>query len=258
MCVGLGCDGESTPLPGTDASGAAADWDGLERPQDAGSDEGFLDGMGPEADAVGAEADAGAPVVCPPSLPYASEVISFEPGVNAGFGQSEMPEVVLGPPTQGGASSGSLDVLSLGVGGEIVLGFGGRSLLDGAGPDFVIWENPFWIGGDPANPFAELGEVSVSGDGETWHTYPCDPDREEGIDDGCAGWRPRQDFDACELIPLMADIVGGDVFDLADLGLTEVRYVRIRDLATEGAEPTAGFDLDAVGGIHLAPEAELR
>jgi hypothetical protein len=45
--------------------------------------------------------------------------------------------------------------------------------------------------------------------------------------------------------------VGGDGFDFADLGVDEVRYVRIRDLSTEGAPPSAGFDLDAVGGVHV-------
>jgi hypothetical protein len=143
--------------------------------------------------------------------------------------------------------------LSLGVGGEIVLSFGERSLRDGVGPDFVVWENPFWIGGDPAKPFAELGEVSVSQDGESWHTFSCDPNRAEGYDTGCAGWRPREEFAPCAVIPLIGEGVGGDAFDLADLDLEEARYIRIRDLTVEGAAPTAGFDLDAVGGIHLDP-----
>ena len=136
---------------------------------------------------------------------------------------------------------------------EIILSFGDRSIIDGEGPDFVIWENPFWIGGDPENPFAELGEVSVSLDGESWEVYPCDPSREVGFDAGCAGWRPRQVFDPCKVIPIVEEEVGGDPFDLADLGLDKVRYIRIRALAIEGAAPTAGFDLDAIGAIHLTP-----
>ena len=102
---------------------------------------------------------------CDNVMPYASEIISFEPGTNAGYGQSKLPDVVLGPPLEGPPTRGSLDVLSLGTGGEIVLGFGGYRVFNGPGPDFIVWENPFWIGGDAQNPFAELGEVAVSADG---------------------------------------------------------------------------------------------
>ena len=44
--------------------------------------------------------------------------------------------------------------------------------------------------------------------------------------------------------------MGGDAFDLADLELESVRYVRIRDLSESGRGMAAGFDLDAVGVIH--------
>ena len=55
---------------------------------------------------------------------YASELISFEPGPGAGFGQDQLPGIVLGPPDGRGPDAGGLDVLSLGQGGTIVLGFG--------------------------------------------------------------------------------------------------------------------------------------
>jgi hypothetical protein len=192
----------------------------------------------------------GGVVECMGPAPYATEVVSFTPGANAGFGQPELPDVVLGPPVPGDPGSSSLDVLSLGVGGEIVLGFGNGVLADGPGPDLVIWENAFWINGDPTNPFAELGEVAVSADGELWDVFPCDPGLTEGFDPGCAGWRPRQAFDPC-VVPLDPAISGGDPFDLADLGVTDIRFVRIRDLAQSGSPSSAGFDLDAVGAVHL-------
>ena len=44
--------------------------------------------------------------------------------------------------------------------------------------------------------------------------------------------------------------MGGDPFDLADVGLSEVRFIRITDLTGEGQSPIAGFDLDAVGLIN--------
>ena len=80
-------------------------------------------------------------------LPYATEVVDVVFGDNAGFGQEEFPEIVFGPPDGRGNSSGSLDVLSLGAGGEIVLGFGDRAIVDGPGPDFIVFENSFWPNG---------------------------------------------------------------------------------------------------------------
>lgn len=186
-------------------------------------------------------------------LPYARGVQWFEPGANAGFGADDFPDVVLGPPGGGGAG-GSLDVLSLGVGGEIVLDFGDRDLVDGAGADFVVFENPFYAGGDPTQVFAELGEVSVSIDGETWSTFECDVNGiGEGRFPGCAGWTPTNAYDATAVVPLDPAVTGGDAFDLAELGLERARFVRVRDLAEGGAGNSAGFDLDAVGAVYLEP-----
>lgn len=184
-------------------------------------------------------------------LPYARQVVSFSPGVGAGYHAHKMPGVVLGPPVGKGNNAGSLDVVSLGMGGEIVLGFGDWEIVDGPGVDFVVFENPFWANGDPKSVFEELGEVSVSEDGQTWHTFDCDPSPNDDHEwPGCAGWRPTQRFDPLLVDPLVAMTVGGDGFDLETLGLEQVRFVRIRDLATEAIAPTAGFDLDAVGLIH--------
>lgn len=181
---------------------------------------------------------------------YASEVVAFEPGPGAGFGQAKLPDVVLGPPKGGGASAQSLDVLSLGAGGSVVMGFGDRVVADGPGPDLIVFENAFFAGGDPDHPFVELGEVSVSSDGESWVAFPCDPDSGPPWP-GCAGWRPVEPFDAAGSLPPDPTIIGGDPFDLADVGLTEARFVRIRDLTTVKAPPSAGFDLDAIAVLHL-------
>ncbi|MBL91666.1 MAG: cell surface protein [Myxococcales bacterium] len=183
---------------------------------------------------------------------FAQEVVSFEPGPGAGFGEESYPDVVLGAPQGIGSGGGSLDVLSLGAGGEIVLGFGDLQIVDGDGPDFIVFENPFWPNGNPANVWADLGQVSVSNDGESWYTFPCDnTGNGEGQYIGCAGRQPVEYFvvDACfELDP---ETAGGDAFDLAELGLESARYVRIKDLATEGPPPSAGFDLDAVGVVYF-------
>jgi hypothetical protein len=189
-------------------------------------------------------------------LPYAQELVDFSPGPGAGFNQTALPDVVLGPPQGKGVEAGSLDVLSLGRGGEIVLGFGARAIEDGPGPDFVVFENPFYAGGDPSQVFAEPGEVSVSEDGATFVAFPCDPT--EGADPpfaGCAGVTPTLEFDPEENLPLDAELSGGDAFDLADAGLARARFVRVTDRSSaEPAGETAGFDLDAVGIVHASSD----
>jgi hypothetical protein len=183
---------------------------------------------------------------------YASSVDSFELGANAGYNEDRLPDVVLGPPRGGGAFKGSLDVLSLGSGGQIVLGFGDRVIVDGPGADFVVFENAFWPEGDPRQVFAELGEVSVSEDGVAWQTFDCDTGGDgDGNFPGCAGVTPTLEYDAEALVPLDPEQSGGDAFDLAEVGVARARFVRIVDLETLApAGNASGFDLDAVGAIH--------
>ncbi|HTQ03480.1 MAG TPA: hypothetical protein VMI54_06470 [Polyangiaceae bacterium] len=189
-----------------------------------------------------------------PNLPYATSIVSFDPGDGAGYGQNKLPNVVLGPPSGKGTGSGSTDVLSLGKGGSIVLTFERFAIVDGDGPDLVVFENPFWPGGDPAAVYAEPGEVSVSEDGATWSTFPCDAAGDgQGHYAGCAGVTPTLAYDPETTIPLDPSVTGGDVFDLADLGLARARFVKIRDVSFDGSAPTAGFDLDAVGIVNTAP-----
>jgi hypothetical protein len=187
-----------------------------------------------------------------PDPVYGASVESFTPGPGAGFNQDKLPDIVLGPPQGKGTGSGTLDVLSLGAGGEIVLGFGELGLVDGPGADLLVFENAFWPGGDKTMVFAELGEVSVSEDGQTWHTFPCDTIGDgHGNFAGCAGATPTLAYDAVTLVPLDPEKAGGDAFDLADVGLEHARFVKIRDLETQPpGGNTTGFDLDAVAAIH--------
>ena len=182
---------------------------------------------------------------------WAGEVVSFEPGPGAGYGQDNLPDVILGPPQGQGNAAGSLDVLSLGEGGEVVLGFGEARVVDGEGADFVVFENAFLAAGDPARPYAELGEVAVSQDGERWEVFRCEPEAPAapGRWPGCAGWRPSYPVEDPE-VPIDIEAIGGDPFDLAEVGLEEARFVRIRDVSRSGSAPGAGFDLDAVGLVH--------
>ena len=184
-----------------------------------------------------------------PDADYAATVVDYRPGPGAGFGQDHLPAVVLGPPAGLGRTAGSLDVLSLGMGGEIDLGFT-DPIVDGPGPDFVVFENPFYPDNDPSRVFAELGEVFVSPDGIDWWEFECDPAPSNGPWPGCAGWRPTLMYDPATVRPLDPAQTGGDPFDLADVGLSEVRFIRIRDRTMDATAPTAGFDLDAVGVIR--------
>ena len=162
-----------------------------------------------------------------------------------------MPEVVLGPPQGSGLYAGSLDVVSLGIGGTITMSTGADTIVDGPGPDFIIFENAFYAGNAADYIFAELAGVEVSADGETWFVYPCDFKSEHQEDwYGCAGWHPVMPFKVGGLDALDPEVTGGDPFDLADLSLDEVRFIRITDLKGKGKSPIAGFDLDAIGLIN--------
>lgn len=182
---------------------------------------------------------------------FITEVVSFRPGEGASFGQAAMPSVVFGPPRGAGDLAGGTDAVSLGRAGEIVVGFS-VAIVDGPGPDFIVFENPFQRPGREVEWWEELGEVSVSEDGTTWHTFRCDP-RGDRPHEGCAGWNPvysAPDNGWCPTDPRHA---GGDPFDLAALGVPRARYVRIRDLETRPVLPPAtGFDLDAIAVLHAA------
>ena len=178
------------------------------------------------------------------STQFAAAVTAFHPGEGAGYGADAFPQVVLGPPVPPEAErTGSLDVLSLGAGGSIVLKMG-APIVDGAGPDFVVFENPFVIAS--GGVFAEPGEVAVSADGETFAAFACDPAEDPS---GCAGETPTAVAvgGGAAADPLA---LGGDAFDLAALGLAEAMYVRITDRGTNTAAPAAGFDLDAVAAVN--------
>ena len=159
---------------------------------------------------------------------FATRVVSFDPGPCAGFGQQRFPDIVLGPPVGGGDGMGSLDVLSLGTGGEIVLSFEPNAIVDGPGVDFIVFENAFLAAGDPQNPAAELAEVSVSEDGVTWTTFPCTATAYPY--GACAGWRTVKSSPRNGISPVNPALAGGDPFDLADVGLRwRVREDRRQD-----------------------------
>jgi hypothetical protein len=195
---------------------------------------------------------------------FVTSVVSFTPTGCTGFGQSEMPGIVEGPPVGGGTGRGSTDVVSLGSGGSIVVSFAPNAIVDGPGPDFIVFENPFWIGGNPSDPYAEPGEVSVSDDGVTWTPFPCTPTLDPHASDGtgvappygmCGGWQVVYSTPQNGISPVDPSVAGGLALDLATVGVSHARYVRIVDMTHEdcpeaGGRDTNGFDLDAISIIN--------
>jgi hypothetical protein len=193
---------------------------------------------GLEAPDASVDADAGDP--------WADAVVHFSPGPGAGFGQDAFPEVVLGPPQGGGESGGSLDVLSLGFEGSIVLQFTDLVAVDGPGPDLLVFENPF-------TGFRETGVVAVSEDGVAWHEFPCAA-KADGGTAGCAGVSPVFSSPGNGVSGTDPTVSGGDAFDLAELGVARARFVRVTDTGANRfyGGPGGGFDLDAVAVVHGA------
>lgn len=169
-------------------------------------------------------------------------------GTGAGFGQNKFPQVVMGAPKGMGATSGSLDVLSLGIGGEIILDMGSCQIKDGTGIDFIVFENPFFIGGNEAAPYAELASVSVSNDGINFVDFSCQSDSFPY--DGCAGWHPVYSAPTNGISPFDPDIAGGDAFDLTTIGVNSARYIRLRDVRGTQGGASSGFDLDAIAVVN--------
>ena len=179
---------------------------------------------------------------------FATTVESFIAGSGPSFGQAHLPAVVLGPPKGAGSINGSLDVVTLGNGGSITLGFAPSAIVDRPGPDFIVFENAFYVNGDPDAPYAELASVEVSDDGADFVAYPCTAS--VAPYGSCAGWHPvYANPDDNTIDPTDPVVAGGDAFDLADLGMPEARYVRITDrVDLTGSNGT--FDLDAVSIVN--------
>lgn len=179
-------------------------------------------------------------------------VASFTPGEGQNLGQGDefFPQNILGRPSEIAnsdvAEASEEEVLSLGFGGEIIVANTDNVIIDGEGNDFTIFENAF------VNPitqriFAEPGVVSVSKDGIEYVQFPYVFSTLKG----CAGTIPTySEQDYCN-----PSTSGGNSFDLADIGIDSIRYIKITDITVDVfATPNhlyydvslSGFDLDAV------------
>jgi hypothetical protein len=207
--------------------------------------------------------------------------------------QSVFATQVLGSNTNGGAGGGIFNpanalgspalgngVHSLGLGGELTLGFA-VPITNGPGADFLVGENPFRLAGSWWQTFAEVMFVEVSSDGQQFVRFPA---RYFGpaVQPGAFGTVPVGSYaNLAGQHPVLAtspavdaqDVVdaGGDAFDLADLAghplvqsgavnlaaITRVRLVDVQSgvsldsLGTPIFDPGAGSaDVDAVTVIH--------
>ena len=180
--------------------------------------------------------------------PYADAVVSFVPGEGAGFGADKMPQIVLGPPHGKGDGAGGLHVVSLGKGGQITLRFEHHRIVDGPGADFIVFENAFAGWPETAQVFAADAIEPTDAD---WRPFPCDPHNAKGGFPGCAGVSPVYSAPDNGIAATDVAKAGGDAFDLADVGLTSARALRIVDSGLNEYEGgTGGFDLDAVAVVN--------
>ncbi len=240
-------------------------------------------------------------IVLPPaSDPFADKVAQTRLLHPNAFRAVELPRIVIGAPRGTGMAWGSTDVVSLGAavnedsgatapyGGEIILEFTDNDVWNGPGADFTIFENVFYVCDsagvpDPTTRFMEPAVVAVSQDGITWRQFPIDFSPRYDPDSGSLNLRHPYCYHRgfAGVNPVMSngndpdptdpEASGGDSFDLEELGLDWIRYVRIQstgsrwlwdndgDLVyhneTSGAatrsSDKSGFDLDAVTAIWM-------
>ncbi len=186
----------------------------------------------------------------------ADTVFSVKWGMGQDFGRMNFPTNVLGlPDTSARAdrpSSNPAQVCSLGMGGEIVLGWKNTVLVNRTGADFSVFENAFLR--FDGKVFAEPAKIAVSQDGVRFVAFPFDSLSLQG----CAGKTPTNGNEN----PFNPRVSGGDSFDLATIGMDSIRFVKITDISAMVLnnpkhpfyDPTiTGFDLDALVGFSLLP-----
>jgi hypothetical protein len=163
--------------------------------------------------------------------------------------------------------------VSLGDGGSITVRFD-PPIADGPGPDLAVFENGISFNGG-ASFFMELAFVEVSSDGLTFFRFPALSETPASPQIAAYGA-----VDPTEVHNLAGKYMAGfgTPFDLADLpvtpalnrqavthvrildvvGCVDPRHARLDSLSRVINDPwptfltTSGFDLDAVGALHLA------
>ncbi len=203
---------------------------------------------GPYAPAAGQVGSTAIHRTDPRLAGWGNRVVNYQVGTDC-ISQWQDTSKCLGP-----AGDDATHITCLGAGGTITLAFPGF-ISNGAGADFVVFENAL------NDNFLELAYVEVSRDGVSFVRFPnhsatpvavagfggIEPTDVQGL--GC---KYRQPY--------------GEPYDLADVGLDQVAYVRLVDVIGDGAArdsehriiydsypnaQSAGFDLDAIGVLNL-------
>ena len=197
----------------------------------------------------------------------ASSIIDWASGAEIKRGYMQVNDTVLGKPTVGDESSatGAMDglVVSLGDGGEAVLTFA-EPIINGSGYDFAVFENGFKVG---LSYYLELAHVEVSNDGVNYVRFPSETVSDTSYQVDNFGYLKPTDI---------YNLAGkhqapyGTLFDLDEVGLDTVRYVKLIDvigstnpeLGSKDSKgkiindpfpspfESGGFDLDAVAVVN--------
>jgi hypothetical protein len=192
---------------------------------------------------------------------WASKIVAVNYG-DAVTAEWQTPDNALGP-----ASGSTTDVVSLGEGGTITVGFD-VPLADGTGYDFAVFENGF------GDDYLELAFVEVSSDGTHYVRFDT-----SSLVDAPVGAYGRLDPTKLEGFAGKYRVGFGTPFDLAWLearpevqagllDLSRITSIRVVDIIGDGRVrdsfghvvydpfPTtgsAGFDLEAIGLLNVAP-----
>jgi hypothetical protein len=165
----------------------------------------------------------------------------------------------------GGELAGSLDVYSLNYRSRpsITLGLsGGVVVMDGPGPDLVVFENGFREAGREAwlmDPMI----VEVSPDGEAWLAFPHDDvaDDETRYEPRPSAWRGLAGLSPVLLHaetnpvdPFDTPRAGGDAFDLATLGTGARDDDEARALASRIRREGVRFVRLGSAALHTSPD----
>lgn len=215
---------------------------------------------------------------------FATSVAQYSPGPNANPSFVD-PTRALGGPQGGGLAGGGLDIVALGVGGTLTLGFD-VTIVDGPGADLTVSENGFTFGG-PSSVFAEVALVEVSTDGvnfvrfPTRYSGPVGPLPPFGSSDMgtfgglCGGLPVVANVQSGLVDPFDPVVSGGEALDLAELAndpavvnglvdLQAIHFVRLVDVPEgvfldsfgntiwDHGGATGSADIDAVTAIHYA------
>ena len=155
------------------------------------------------------------------AISFADAVVSYNPAFGGGAEPTtpyQDATQALGTPNF--TSVGAISYVSLGAGGQLVLGFTDNSLTGSGSSALDLWI--FEIG-----PDVEDTTVDISKDGSTWFSVGAVGGSTSGIDIDAYGFGTSDFFS----------------------------FVRLTDVKSEGAASgtTVGADIDAVGAISSAP-----